>query len=155
MAFRHALLAAASLGFAVLGLGASLGYYEESLPTTMNPLFRSSMVDVRSQELVFDRLWYNDAITNEDSIVWGDLYEDAMAAKTAHLCLVFSPSGDALARGIISAEPVGSSTGNRSYKFDYGSDDWWKQTPAGARYLALAAQAVGGDGMSASPIVCF
>ncbi len=65
MAFRHALLAAASLGFAVLGLGASLGYYEESLPNTMNPLYASSMVDRRSQELVFDRLWYNDAITNE------------------------------------------------------------------------------------------
>jgi len=99
--------------------------------------------------------WYNDAITDEDPITWGNLYEDAMAAKTAHLCLVFSPSGDGLSRGIISAEPVGSTNGNRSYKFDYGSDDWWKQTPAGARYLALAAQAVGGDGMSASPLVCF
>ena len=84
-----------------------------------------------------------------------DAEEGFMAAKTAHLCLVFSPSGDGLARGIISAEPVGSTNGNRSYKFDYGSDDWWKQTPAGARYLALAAQAVGGDGMSASPLVCF
>ena len=49
----------------MLGLGASLGYYEESLPNTMNPLYASSMVDRRSQELVFDRLWYNDAITNE------------------------------------------------------------------------------------------
>ena len=65
MAFRHALLAAAATALAVLGAGASLGYYEESLPTTMNPLFASSMVDRRSQELVFDRLWYNDAITNE------------------------------------------------------------------------------------------
>jgi hypothetical protein len=99
--------------------------------------------------------WYNDAITDEDTTVWGNLYEDAMAAKTAHLCLVFAPNGDGNARGIITTEPVGSTNGNRSYKCDYGSDDWWKQTPAGARYLYLASQAVGGDGMSSSPMVCF
>ena len=27
--------------------------------------------------------WYNDAIQDEDTTVWGNLYEDAMAAKTA------------------------------------------------------------------------
>lgn len=50
---------------ALLGMGASLSYYEESLPTTLNPLFASTMVDNRSQELVFDRLWFHDPITNE------------------------------------------------------------------------------------------
>jgi peptide/nickel transport system substrate-binding protein len=49
---------------AVLG-GATVAYYEESLPTTMNPLFARSMVDFRSHELVFDRLFYRSAITNE------------------------------------------------------------------------------------------
>jgi peptide/nickel transport system substrate-binding protein len=45
--------------------GSTVSYYEESLPTTMNPLFARSMVDRRSHELVFDRLFYRSAITNE------------------------------------------------------------------------------------------
>ena len=65
MALRDALLAAAASGLALFGTGATLAYFEESLPTTLNPLFASSMVDRRSQELVFDRLWYHDAVTNE------------------------------------------------------------------------------------------
>ena len=36
--------------------------------------------------------WYNDAITDEDPITWGNLYEDAMAAKTAHLGRRFESS---------------------------------------------------------------
>ena len=51
---------------ATLGLcGSTVSYYEESLPTTMNPLFARSMVDRRSHELVFDRLFFRSAITNE------------------------------------------------------------------------------------------
>jgi peptide/nickel transport system substrate-binding protein len=50
---------------ALLGTGSSLSYYEESLPTTLNPLFAASMVDNRSLELVFDRLWFHDPITND------------------------------------------------------------------------------------------
>lgn len=49
----------------LLGTGATLGFYEESLPTTMNPLYARSMVDFRSQELVFDRLYYHDPLDNE------------------------------------------------------------------------------------------
>lgn len=48
----------------VLG-GSSLSYYEEQLPSTFNPLFARSMADRRSQELVFDRLYYRHAITNQ------------------------------------------------------------------------------------------
>ena len=46
-------------------VGAEMAYYEESLPTTMNPLFVRSMVDRRTQELVFDRLYYRSAVTSE------------------------------------------------------------------------------------------
>src|SRR5690606_18337544 len=45
--------------------GSTVSYYEESLPSTMNPLFARSMVDYRSHELVFDRLFFRSAITNE------------------------------------------------------------------------------------------
>jgi ABC-type transport system substrate-binding protein len=57
---------AGALGLtAVFGTGATVSYYEEGLPMTMNPLFAGSMVDRRSHELVFDRLFFHDAITNE------------------------------------------------------------------------------------------
>src|SRR5690606_18245834 len=59
-----ALAAATVVGMAMLG-GSTVSYYEEALPTTMNPLFARSMVDRRSHELVFDRLFYRSAITNE------------------------------------------------------------------------------------------
>jgi peptide/nickel transport system substrate-binding protein len=65
--FRRLRLLGAALGLAgttLLGAG-SISFYEESLPTTLNPLFSNSMVDKRSQELVFDRLFYRSAITNE------------------------------------------------------------------------------------------
>ncbi|MEC7947083.1 MAG: ABC transporter substrate-binding protein [Myxococcota bacterium] len=65
MALNKSLLTAGALTLAVIGTGATLAYNEESLPTTMNPLFAASMVDYRSQELVFDRLWFHDAVTNE------------------------------------------------------------------------------------------
>ena len=65
MALKKSLLTAGAVTLAVIGMGATLAYNEESLPTTMNPLFAASMVDYRSQELVFDRLWFHDAVTNE------------------------------------------------------------------------------------------
>ncbi len=65
MAVRTALLAAGAAALALTGTAATLSYFEESLPTSMNPLFASTMVDHRSQELVFDRLWFHDPITNE------------------------------------------------------------------------------------------
>ncbi len=61
----HHLLAATGLLGAVFLTGSTVSYYEEALPTTMNPLFARSMVDYRSHELVFDRLFYRSAITNE------------------------------------------------------------------------------------------
>ncbi len=63
---RQMLLLATSLvGSALLAGAGTVSYYEESLPSTMNPLFARSMVDYRSHELVFDRLFYRDAITNK------------------------------------------------------------------------------------------
>ncbi len=62
--FQHLLKGAGLLGLVFL-TGSTVSYYEESLPTTMNPLFARSMVDRRSHELIFDRLFYRSAITNE------------------------------------------------------------------------------------------
>ncbi|NCG20969.1 MAG: hypothetical protein GWP91_18320 [Rhodobacterales bacterium] len=62
--FQHLLKGAGLLGLVFL-TGSTVSYYEESLPTTMNPLFARTMVDKRSHELVFDRLFYRSAITNE------------------------------------------------------------------------------------------
>ncbi|MEN0067912.1 MAG: ABC transporter substrate-binding protein [Myxococcota bacterium] len=55
--------AAATLSLGIL-LGSSITYYDEALPSSMNPLFARTMVDQRSQELVFDRLYYRSAVTN-------------------------------------------------------------------------------------------
>ncbi|MEZ4240113.1 MAG: ABC transporter substrate-binding protein [Myxococcota bacterium] len=52
-------------GALLLAAGADVSYYEEAAPSTLNPLFARTMVDRRSQELVFDRLFYRSAITNE------------------------------------------------------------------------------------------
>lgn len=57
-------LAAAALAIGAMG-SLGISYYEESLPSTLNPLFARTMVDHRSLELVFDRLYYRSAITNE------------------------------------------------------------------------------------------
>ncbi len=43
----------------------TVSYYEESLPTTMNPLFARAMVDHRTHELIFDRLFYRSPVTNK------------------------------------------------------------------------------------------
>ena len=61
----RALLVGAGLASTVVLMGAEISYYEEALPSTMNPLFARTMVDFRSHELVFDRLFYRSAITNE------------------------------------------------------------------------------------------
>jgi peptide/nickel transport system substrate-binding protein len=61
---RGLFAAAAVVSVGLLG-GAEMSYYEEALPSTMNPLFARTMSDHRSLELVFDRLFYRSAITNE------------------------------------------------------------------------------------------
>jgi len=88
MALRHALLAAGATALSAVGTGATLAYYEESLPTTMNPLYAASMVDFRSQELVFDRLWFHDAITNELKSRVVQKYEIADQGKALKITLV-------------------------------------------------------------------
>lgn len=60
------LAAAGIAGVALVTLtGGSVAFYEENLPTTMNPLFAQGMVDIRTHELVFDRLYFRSAITND------------------------------------------------------------------------------------------
>jgi len=65
MRTRPPVIAALVLGSLLLGTAGQVSYYEEALPTTLNPLFARSMVDRRSQELVFDRLYYRSAVTAE------------------------------------------------------------------------------------------
>lgn len=62
---RHFLVASGIMGLALMTAGSTVSYYEETLPSTMNPLFASSMVDRRTHELIFDRMFYRSAITNE------------------------------------------------------------------------------------------
>lgn len=61
----HTLLAATGIFSAVFLTGTTVSYYEESLPSTMNPLYARSMVDYRAHELMFDRLFFRSPITNE------------------------------------------------------------------------------------------
>jgi len=61
---RHVLVGVGLVTAAALGT-ASVDYYEGSLPTTLNPLFGRTMVDFRTHELVFDRLYHRSPITNE------------------------------------------------------------------------------------------
>ncbi|MEC7241193.1 MAG: ABC transporter substrate-binding protein [Myxococcota bacterium] len=61
---KNSLLAAAGLSAALLTTGQSLNFYEEALPTSMNPLYAKSMVDTRVNELVFDRLYFHSPINN-------------------------------------------------------------------------------------------
>lgn len=56
---------AALLGSVALFAGVQVSYYEEALPSTMNPLFARTMVDRRAHELMFDRLYYRSAVTSE------------------------------------------------------------------------------------------
>jgi hypothetical protein len=61
---RH-LLFAVSIGATSLLCGTTLSFYEESLPSTLNPLFARSMVDSRVHEVIFDRLYFHSPVTNE------------------------------------------------------------------------------------------
>ncbi len=56
---------AALAGVTLLSTGTSLSFYEESLPTTMNPIYADTMVDNRVHELLFDRLYFHSPINNE------------------------------------------------------------------------------------------
>ena len=52
MALKHALAAALATGLASMAIAARLEYFEESLPTTLNPLYATSMADHRAQDRV-------------------------------------------------------------------------------------------------------
>jgi len=88
MGLKHALVAATAIGLATMTTAARLEYFDESLPTTLNPLYASSMVDYRAQELVFDRLFYHDAITNELESRVIERWEVAEAGKGIKLTLI-------------------------------------------------------------------
>ena len=62
---RNLLTAFGLCGGLALLTGSTVSYFEESVPTTMNPLFARGMVDHRTHELVFDRLFFRSAVTNE------------------------------------------------------------------------------------------
>ncbi len=48
-----------------LCLATEVRYYDDALPTTMNPMFARTSVDFRTADLVFDRLVYRNEITQE------------------------------------------------------------------------------------------
>ncbi len=83
---RGALVA---FGIAATGLlaGAQLSFYEEQLPGTLNPLYASSMTDYRSQELVFDRLFYHSPVDNRMVSRLVEKYELADGGKSYKLTL--------------------------------------------------------------------
>ncbi len=83
---RGALLALSLAGASLLG-GASLSFYEEQLPGTLNPLYASSMTDYRSQELVFDRLFYHSPVDNRMVSRVVEKYELADGGKSYKLTL--------------------------------------------------------------------
>lgn len=60
---RHILMGAGIVGCTFLVAG--IDYFEEQLPSNMNPLYARTMVDRRAHELVFDRMFYRSSITNE------------------------------------------------------------------------------------------
>jgi peptide/nickel transport system substrate-binding protein len=83
---RGALLALSLAGASLLS-GASLSFYEEQLPGTLNPLYASSMTDYRSQELVFDRLFYHSPVDNRMVSRVVEKYELADGGKSYKLTL--------------------------------------------------------------------
>ncbi len=87
MWLRRAVLAAGGLSVLFLGTGATLSYFEESIPSTLNPLYADSMADHRAQELIFDRLWYHDAITNEIRTRLVKLHEVKEAGRAVKVTL--------------------------------------------------------------------
>ena len=64
MSFKRALLVAGTVGISTFGAALEVQFYDEDLPSTLNPLYAETMVDYRAQELAFDRLYYIDPIRN-------------------------------------------------------------------------------------------
>ena len=53
-----------AIAVASVALATEITYYDEDLPSSLNPLYATTMVDYRAQELYFDRLYYTDPVTN-------------------------------------------------------------------------------------------
>lgn len=96
--------------------------------------------------------WYTAAALDESSAAWGSLFDEAIAAKTAHYCLMFPWNDDGTPRGLISEEPMNGNPGNRKYKHDYSDVQWWRATQAGALYLQLRSRI--GAGSRVGPFLC-
>jgi peptide/nickel transport system substrate-binding protein len=65
MSLKRALISALVTGVAAIATAAEIQFYDDELPSSLNPLYAASMVDFRAQELYFDRLYYTDPVTNE------------------------------------------------------------------------------------------
>jgi len=87
MALKHAIRAFTGLALATIGTGATLAYFEESIPMSLNPLFAKTMADHRAQELIFDRLWFHDAVTNELRSRLVQKYQVAEAGRAVEITL--------------------------------------------------------------------
>ncbi len=87
MALKNAIRAMTGLTLATLGTGATLAYFEESIPNSLNPLYATTMADKRATELIFDRLWFHDAITNELRSRVVQKYQVAEAGRAVEVTL--------------------------------------------------------------------
>ena len=87
MTLKNAIRAVTGLAVATIGTGATLAYFEERIPTSLNPLFANSMADQRAQELIFDRLWFHDAVTNELRSRVVQKYQIAEAGRAVEITL--------------------------------------------------------------------
>lgn len=96
--------------------------------------------------------WYAVAILDESAAVWGALYDEAMAAKTAHYCLMYPWNDDGIGRAVVTEEPLNGAPGVRKYKHDITDEDWWRSKPAGAAYLNFRRR-IGSSGR-AGPLFC-
>jgi peptide/nickel transport system substrate-binding protein len=65
MLLKNSFRIALSLVGGTMCMAATVAYYDDAMPTTLNPLFARTMVDTRTHELIFDRLFFNSAITNK------------------------------------------------------------------------------------------
>ncbi len=65
MSIRTFLWVAISLIVASVAVASEVKFYDDEIPSSLNPLYGSSMVDRRAQELYFDRVYYTDPVTNE------------------------------------------------------------------------------------------
>ncbi len=64
MSIRSFIYVALGLAVASAAIASEVKFYDDEIPSSLNPLYGSSMVDRRAQELYFDRVYYTDPVTN-------------------------------------------------------------------------------------------